>query len=103
MFVFNDDEWVIVEMVVVFVGKCLVLYVLEWDVVKYFLVDVLWEVVEFGMVVIYCCDDVGGSGLCWFDGVCIFEQLVIVDLVIVVFLFIYNMCVWMIDSFGIDE
>ena len=52
---------------------------------------------------IYCRDDVGGSGLRRLDAVRIFEQLAAADPTIAAFLSIHNMCAWMVDTYGTHE
>lgn len=90
-------------MVVKFVDDWFKLNVVYWDEEKIFFVDVMCEVVELGFVGIYMCEDVGGFNLICLDVVLIFEELLCGCVVIVVFLLIYNMCVWMIDIWGNEE
>lgn len=103
MYTLNDDERVIIETAAAFASKRIAPNALEWDATKHFPVDVLREAAQLGMAAIYCCEDVGGSGLRRLDGVRIFEQLAIADPTTAAFLSIHNMCAWMIDTFGTAE
>lgn len=89
-------------MVVVFVCDVLVFYVKDWDEESYFLVLMMCKVVEFGFGGIYVCEDVGGLVLICFDVVVIFEELFCGCIFIVVYFLIYNMVVWIIDSYGFE-
>ena len=99
----DDDERVITETAASFAAKRLAPHALEWDAAKYFPVEALREAAELGMAAIYCCEDVGGSGLRRLDAVRIFEQLAWADPAVAAFLSIHNMCAWMIDSYGTRE
>lgn len=91
---------VIFDVVCEFVEIEFVLFVVECD-EKYFF---FWEFLicggEFGFGGIYVSEEFGGSGFSCIDIVVIFEEFVKVDFVVVVYIFIYNMVVWMIDSYG---
>ena len=99
----DDDERVIAETAAAFAEKRLAPYALEWDSTNHFPTDVLREAAELGMAVIYCRDDVGGSGLRRLDAVRIFEQLSVADPTVAAFMSIHNMCAWMVDMFGTHE
>jgi len=103
MFEFDDQDRVITETAAAFAAKRIAPHALEWDTTNHFPVDVLREAAGLGMAAIYCCEDVGGSGLRRLDGVRIFEQLAAADPAFAAALSIHNMCAWMIDRYGTHE
>src|ERR1700731_2856172 len=103
MFEFDDQDRVITETAAAFAAKRIAPHALEWDTTNHFPVDVLREASGLGMAAIYCCEDVGGSGLRRLDGVRIFEQLATGDPTTAAFLSIHNMCAWMVDRYGTIE
>jgi len=103
MFEFDDQDRVITETAAAFAAKRIAPHALEWDTTNHFPVDVLREAAGLGMAAIYCCEDVGGSGLRRLDGVRIFEQLAAADPAFAAALSIHNMCAWMVDRYGTIE
>ena len=103
MFEFDDQDRVITETAAAFAAKRLAPHALEWDTTNHFPVDVLREAAGLGMAAIYCCEDVGGSGLRRLDAVRIFEQVATGDPTTAAFLSIHNMCAWMVDRYGTIE
>ena len=103
MFEFDDQDRVITETAAAFAAKRIAPHALEWDTTNHFPVDVLREAAGLGMAAIYCCEDVGGSGLRRLDGVRIFEQVATGDPTTAAFLSIHNMCAWMVDRYGTLE
>jgi len=103
MFEFDDQDRVITETAAAFAAKRIAPHALEWDTTNHFPVDVLREAAGLGMAAIYCCEDVGGSGLRRLDGVRIFEQVATGDPTTAAFLSIHNMCAWMVDRYGTIE
>src|SRR6202789_1974066 len=99
----DDGERVITETAAAFADKRLAPRALEWDATQHFPVDELREAAQLGMAAIYCRDDVGGSALRRLDGVRIFEQLAMAHPTTAAFLWIHNMCAWMVDAFGTAE
>ncbi|MFI2838445.1 acyl-CoA dehydrogenase family protein [Mycolicibacterium sp. PDY-3] len=100
IFDLTDDERVIAETAAAFAAKRLAPHALEWDHSKHFPTDVLRAAAELGMAAIYCCEDVGGSGLRRIDAVRIFEELSAADPALASFISIHNMCAWMVDTYG---
>ena len=74
----------------------------KWDKEKIFPVDALREGAKLGFGGLYCSAPLGGTALSRLDASLIFEQLASSDPSTTAYLTIHNMCVWMLDSFGLE-
>jgi alkylation response protein AidB-like acyl-CoA dehydrogenase len=103
MFVLDEEQQDLVDVVRDFSNRELAPHAVEWDQSKFFPVDVLRQAGGLGLGAIYAREDVGGSGLTRSDAALIFEELARGDTTIAAYISIHNMVVWMIDQFGTDE
>ena len=102
-FELNEDQRAIQDMARAFASDRVAPDALQWDLDKYFPVDVIKETGPLGIGGVYVREDVGGSGLKRLDAVLIFEALAEACPTFSSFISIHNMAAWMIDRFGNEE
>lgn len=81
----------------------MVFFVVKWDEEVYFLLDVIVKVGELGFCGFYILEEVGGLGFLCLDVMVVFEELVCVCILMVVYFIIYNMVSWMVVIWGYVE